>query len=265
MRHPVRPTVDWSTAGWGASGPMGAGQPTDGGVAPMREPSALHDGRGWGGAHLQPWPGVDDGGRQAHSDAIVVDGMCGRFGAMGCPPRRAATRRLTGAMIPAPHAARSVPMGCWVRPCGRDGRDRARAGGATMAHGPAGPSRWDAGCGRVVGMAGEAAPTRGRVRPGCVGRVRVTMHAVTWGPCPPIGRAGRPGCFLTQGGGRCRWSLRGRTQDGARSPHRSGTTAPARWHRVTSWGHGRPVRGGTASTTRAGTRAAPRQWRAAPG
>lgn len=121
MRHPVRPTVDWSTAGWGASGPMGAGQPTDGGVAPMREPSALHDGRGWGGAHLQPWPGVDDGGRQAHSDAIVVDGMCGRFGAMGCPPRRAATRRLTGAMIPAPHAARSVPMGCWVRPCGRDG------------------------------------------------------------------------------------------------------------------------------------------------
>ena len=168
------PTVDWSTAGWGASGPMGAGQPTDGGVAPMREPSALHDGRGWGGAHLQPWPGVDDGGRQAHSDAIVVDGMCGRFGAMGCPPRRAATRRLTGAMIPAP-----------MQPD---------------------PSRWDAGCGRVVGMAGEAAPTRGRGRPGCVGRVRVTMHAVTWGPCPPIGRAGRPGCFLTQGGGRCRSS-----------------------------------------------------------
>src|SRR5690606_16869480 len=68
-----------------------------------------------------PRDAVDDGGRQAHSDAIVVDGMCGRFGAMGCPPRRAATRRLTGAMIPAPHAARSVPMGCWVRPCGRDG------------------------------------------------------------------------------------------------------------------------------------------------
>jgi len=168
------PTVDWSTAGWGVSGPMGAGQPIDGGVAPLREPSALHDGRGWGGAHLQPWPGVDDGGRQAHSDAIVVDGMCGRFGAMGCPPRRAATRRRTGAMIP-------VPM-------------------------QPDPSRWDAGCGRVVGMAGEAAPTRGRGRPGCVGRVRVTMHAVTWGPCPPIGRAGRPGCFLTQGGGRCRSS-----------------------------------------------------------
>ena len=67
----VRPTVDWSTAGWGVSGPMGAGQPTDGGVAPLREPSALHDGRGWGGAHLQPWPGVDlagtgGAGRHAH-------------------------------------------------------------------------------------------------------------------------------------------------------------------------------------------------------
>ena len=93
------PTVDWSTAGWGVSGPMGAGQPTDGGVAPLREPSALHDGRGWGGAHLQPWPGVD----------LAGTGGAGPF------------RRLTGAMIPAPHAARSVPMGCWVRPCGRDG------------------------------------------------------------------------------------------------------------------------------------------------